>query len=247
MAKRRRQRWGVLLASLVVIGAGLAIVLVFFGGDDEPDPLASAGPTASAAPETITTPEKEPVACDADVPKSAGSEKDQYAEPEDQKLDADKTYIWTLETSCGDIEITLDVENSPKTSNSVVFLTREKFYDGILFHRISPSVSVLQAGDPQGSGVGGPGYDVVEPPDEKTKYSRGVVAMAKGGQDPAGSSGSQFFIVFGDEAEALPPDYAVLGEVTGGEDTVDEMAKLANPSETPEEFVYIERATITEE
>lgn len=245
MAKRRRQRWGVVLASLVVIGVGLGIAYFAFGGSDSKEPLASAS-AGPATPDTIVVPVKKPVACGAKVPKSAGSTKKQYAAPKDQKLDPDKTTIWKLETSCGDIEIELDVKESPKTSNSIAFLTREKFYDGIFFHRISPTVSVLQAGDPQGTGVGGAGYDIVEPPPEDIKYSQGTVAMAKGGQDPPGSSDSQFFIVFGDEAENLPPQYAFLGEVVGGDDTVGKMAKLATPTETPEEWVYIERATIVE-
>lgn len=242
--RRRRQRWGVLLGSLAVIGIGLLIATLAMRSD-EPDQVT---PTDDAsATDTIAAPVKEPVACDADLPEAAGSKKEQYAEPDDQELDPDETYIWTLETSCGDIAIELDVERAPETANSVAFLTREGFYDGLLFHRIVKDF-VLQGGDPQGNGQGGPGYDVVEPPPEELKYEEGLVAMAKSGQDPSGTSGSQFYIVSGDGASSLPPIYALLGKVIDGQDVIDEIESHEGGdigAAEPAEWVYIERATIT--
>lgn len=241
VAKRRRQRWGVLLGSLAVIGAGVLIAFVAFGGDEDVDPQATGDPTAT---DTIDPARREPVACGGKVPKAASEEKGQFGEPENEKLNPDRVYLLKLQTSCGEIEIELDLERAPKTVNSVAFLAREGFYDGLVFHRLSEGVSVIQGGDPTGNGSGGPGYDVVEPPPDDISYERGIVAMAKGGADPAGTSGSQFFIVFGKEAEALPPDYALLGEVSDGMDVVDEIAKLPNEAETPTEWPYIEKATI---
>jgi cyclophilin family peptidyl-prolyl cis-trans isomerase len=192
---------------------------------------------------------KEPVACDAKLPDSAGSVKrTDYTEPEDQKLDPDKTYIWHLETSCGDVDIELDLENSPKTANSIAFLTREKFYDGTFFHRLVQNF-VAQGGDPVGTGNGGPGYQVVEPPPEDIEYSTGIVAMAKGGNDPPGASGSQFFIVVADRTkDVLTPDYALVGEVVEGDDVVDDIVANGHVADPvpPKEWVYIERATIIE-
>ena len=242
--KRRRQRWGVLLGSLAVIGVGVAIAYFAFGPKEtKKTPLASDEPSAS---DTIKTPAHEPVACDAKLPKSAGSAKKQYSKPKDQQLDEDATYIWHLETSCGDIDVELNVKDSPKTSNSVVFLTREKFYDGTFFHRVLTDF-VIQGGDPQGTGIGGPGYDVVEAPADDVKYEEGTVAMAKGGSDPDGTSGSQFYIVSGKEGESLPPQYALLGTVVEGQDVVEEIEKLGGSTEgPPSAYAYIERATIEE-
>jgi peptidyl-prolyl cis-trans isomerase B (cyclophilin B) len=250
--RRRRQRWGVFLGSLAVIGIGVVVALFAFKGDgDKPSASASAGPTPPAGAASVEVPIKEPVACDADLPDAAGSKKKtDYASAEDQGLDPDKTYIWHLETSCGDVDIELDLEHSPKTANSIAFLTREKFYDGTFFHRLVQNF-VAQGGDPKGDGTGGSGYQVVEPPPEDIKYSKGVVAMAKGGADPAGASGSQFFISVSDRtAETLAsPDYALLGEVVEGLDVVDDIIKNGHVADgvPPKEWVYIERATIVEQ
>ena len=248
--RRRKQRWGVFLGSLAVIGIGVLVALFAFdGGDEEPSASASAsaGPPSTAS---VEVPVKEPVACDAELPESAGStKKTDYAKPTDQKLDPDKTYVWHLETSCGDVDIELDLENSPKTANSIAFLTREKFYDGTFFHRLVQNF-VEQGGDPKGDGTGGSGYQVVEPPPEDIKYSKGVVAMAKGGADPAGASGSQFFIVVSDRTSDVltTPDYALVGEVTRGIDIVDDIVANGHVADgvPPKEWVYIERATIVE-
>jgi peptidyl-prolyl cis-trans isomerase B (cyclophilin B) len=246
--QRRRRRWLTVLGSLVVIGIGVVVALFAFTGDEQ-QPSASASP--SGAPRgQMTVPVKEPVACDAEEPESAGSVKStDYTKAEDQELDPDTTYIWHLETSCGDVDIELDLENSPKTANSIVFLTREKFYDGTFFHRLVQNF-VAQGGDPTGTGSGGPGYQVVEPPPEDIEYSKGVVAMAKAGNDPAGASGSQFFIVVSDRTKDVltTPDYALVGEVTGGIDAVDDIVANGHVADgvPPTEWVYIERATIIE-
>lgn len=234
VAKRRRQRWGVFLGSLAVVGVGLLIATVAFKQDESP-PLASASPAVPGL--------KVPVACGGKVPPAASVEKKQFSKPKNMKLNPDRAYIWKLETSCGDIEIEFDLERAPKTANSVYFLTKQGFYDGTVFHRVAPELTVVQGGDPEGSGQGGPGYDVVEPPPEKLKYEKGVVAMAKGGADPPGTSGSQFFIVYGKDAEVLPPDYAILGEVVDGMDVVKKMSKLAEADGPPSEWPYIEKAT----
>jgi peptidyl-prolyl cis-trans isomerase B (cyclophilin B) len=247
--RRRRQRWGVFLGSLAVIGIGVVVALFAFKGGAE-KPSSSASPGASSAPGSSKLPVKEPVACGAKLPEAAGStKKTDYANPTDQKLDPDKTYLWRLETSCGDVDIELDLEDSPKTANSIAFLTREKFYDGTFFHRLVQNF-VEQGGDPKGDGTGGSGYQVVEPPPEDIKYSKGVVAMAKGGADPAGASGSQFFIVVSDRTEEVltTPDYALVGEVVEGLDVVDEIVANGHLADgvPPKEWVYIERATIVE-
>jgi peptidyl-prolyl cis-trans isomerase B (cyclophilin B) len=106
---------------------------------------------------------------------------------------------------------------------------KKGFFDGLTFHRIVPEF-VIQGGDPSGNGSGGPGYSTVDAPPQDTQYTKGLVAMAKTGAEPAGTSGSQFFVVTGDAVQ-LPADYAVLGHVTDGLDVVEKIGRLGNPSD----------------
>jgi peptidyl-prolyl cis-trans isomerase B (cyclophilin B) len=138
----------------------------------------------------------------------------------------------TVETSCGDFEIRLDTENFPKTANSFAYMVKKGVYDDTTFHRVVSNF-VIQGGDPQGTGSGGPGYSITEKPPVDTSYTRGVVAMAKTAAEPPGTSGSQFFVVTAADA-GLEPDYAVLGKVVEGEATVDAIEAQADPSLGPE-------------
>jgi len=149
----------------------------------------------------------------------------------------------TVETSCGSFTIALDTENSPKTANSFAFLAEQGFYGGTVFHRIAPGF-VIQGGDPAGTGSGGPGYTVVEAPAEDTVYKRGLVAMAKTAVEPPGASGSQFFVVTAPADAGLPPDYAVLGEVSEGIEVVEAIGKLGDSAEQPTQVVTIDDVTI---
>ena len=162
-------------------------------------------------------------------------------------LDADKTYTATVETSCGTFAIELDSRRRPKTGGSFVTLARDGFYDGLGFHRIVPGF-VIQGGDPNGDGTGGPGYKMRERAADDVVYSEGVVAMAKGGDEPAGTSGSQFFVVTGADTGLRPttPCWArSCGHrrreaSRGGESR---HAAAGRPSGEP---VVIEKVTITE-
>src|SRR5215207_10250466 len=99
-----------------------------------------------------------------------------------------------VETNCGTFTIELDEKASPKTVASVAGLAEAGFYDDTTFHRIIPGF-VIQGGDPTATGTGGPGYSTVDTPAETTKYTKGVVAMAKTPTEAPGTSGSQFFVV----------------------------------------------------
>jgi peptidyl-prolyl cis-trans isomerase B (cyclophilin B) len=151
-----------------------------------------------------------------------------------------------VDTSEGTFEIGLDTERSPKTTNSFGFLADRGFYDGLTFHRIVPGF-VIQGGDPTGTGTGGPGYSVDEPPPPRTEYLRGTVAMAKTSVEPPGRSGSQFFVVTAADA-GLAPQYALLGKVTKGYATVERISELGDPASgqegTPLEEVTIEGVRI---
>lgn len=123
-----------------------------------------------------------------------------------------------LITNCGDIYIRLAVDQAPAITASFVYLVDLGFYNELTFHRVV-SGFVIQGGDPNGDGSGGPGYTITEPPPANVQYTRGTVAMAKTAADPPGTAGSQFFIVTGENAD-LPPQYALLGKVIGGSKTV---------------------------
>ena len=167
--------------------------------------------------------------------------------PPKQQVDQDEEITATVETNCGDFEIALDSKASPKTVSSFVQLVEEGVYDGTPFHRVVDGF-VIQGGDPAADGTGGPGYTVTEKPPPNTSYTEGVVAMAKTGLEPAGASGSQFFVVTTTDT-GLPPEYAVLGELAGGEETVERIESLADPALGPEGGeptipVVIERITL---
>jgi peptidyl-prolyl cis-trans isomerase B (cyclophilin B) len=158
-------------------------------------------------------------------------------------LDPDKTNELVVSTNKGDFTIELATKTSPCTSASFAGLAKKGFFDGLTFHRIVPGF-VIQGGDPAGDGTGGPGYSTVDTPPAGTKYEKGVVAMAKTTAEPAGTSGSQFFVVTAADA-GLPPDYAVLGKVTDGLDVVEAIGRLGNAQEQPTEKVEIESVKLT--
>ncbi len=167
------------------------------------------------------------------------------SEGERTPLDPNKTYTIDLKTSEGDFTITLDQKTSPKVTASFAALVRKGFFDGTIFHRIVPGF-LIQGGDPTGTGTGDPGYTVVDKPKPGTKYTQGVVAMAKRGDEPAGASGSQFFIVTKNGDLGLPPLYAVLGRVTAGMPVVQKIGKLGDlATERPTKRVVIDKATLT--
>ncbi len=152
----------------------------------------------------------------------------------------------TLATNCGPIAIQLDVKRAPQTAASFAYLVRRGFYNGLTFHRVAANF-VIQGGDPNGDGSGGPGYSIVERPPQDLHYTLGTVAMAKTGADPSGASGSQFFIVTAPEAP-LPAQYALVGNVVGSFAGVDAISKLATvpPQDgAPVQPVVISRATLS--
>jgi len=160
-------------------------------------------------------------------------------------LDPSKTYDVRFETNCGVFVVRLAVKTSPKTTASFVSLAQRKFFDDTIFHRIVPGF-VIQGGDPTATGTGGPGYTVVDKPPASTKYTHGVVAMAKTQQEPAGTSGSQFFVVTASNAH-LPPDYAVLGHVVSGLRIVDRIGRLGDiNTQRPTKIVVIQHAIVRE-
>ncbi len=241
VAKRRRQlktarNVGLLLLPLVALFVGLQV----FRDNDK---------AAATACDEVSAP----------APKDPP-----FTAPPVNEIDPAVLYTATLDTSCGKIELLLDAAQAPTTVNNFVFLARQGFYDGLGFHRVAEDF-VVQAGDPVGDGSGGPGYSFVgEVPSEVTRYDVGSVAMAKGPSEPAGTAGSQFFIVTSqptapdrglDVLNQPPYQYAIVGKLAEGNSLkiAQKIESLAPPGVDgqpgdgpPTETVIIKKVTITE-
>jgi peptidyl-prolyl cis-trans isomerase B (cyclophilin B) len=193
------------------------------------------------------------VGCGGDKSNSASGGKSMDCEISGDKskadladLDEGKTNSIEVKTNKGSFSFELATKTSPCTTASFAGLVKKGFFDGLTFHRIVPGF-VIQGGDPEGNGMSGPGYSTVDAPPKDTTYDKGLVAMAKTQTEPAGTSGSQFFVVTGDDVQ-LPPDYAVLGRVTDGMDVVEQIGKLGDPNDpsgAPTEQVDIDKMELT--
>ena len=158
-------------------------------------------------------------------------------------LDPARPHTVGVITNLGSFAIRLDVKDSPCVTSSFASLVRKGFFNGTIFHRIVPGF-VIQGGDPTGTGTGGPGYTVRDVPPRDARYTKGVVAMAKTASEPPGTAGSQFFVVTAPDAR-LPPDYALLGDVSTGLKVVERIGRLGNPAtERPTRRVAVLRMTV---
>jgi len=224
-ARKRRQRQAVIGSALaVIVIAGVAFwIVTAVGGDDKPS---DAGASAAAAPPgTVNctwTPES----------AAAGGKVMDVGTPPPNAPNTG-TDTLTLDTTLGPITATVDKSKAPCTAMAFEYLSQKKFWDGTKCHRLTTEgIKVLQCGDPSAKGkgyretdgTGGPSFRYAEenlPTSANPAYPKGTIAMAK--TQAPGSTGSQFFIVYGDTQ--LPPDYTVLGTVTKGMDIVEGVAK----------------------
>lgn len=213
---------------MIAVGAVVALLAALAGCGDDDD----GGEQSAGLPAGCTEVEAPPA-------------KDVTAQPpRPAKLSGPASAI--VETSCGSFTIELDTTRAPRTTASFASLAEQGFYDDTSIHRIARDF-VIQGGDPLGDGTGGPGYSVDEPPPDDLSYTAGTVAMAKSGAEPPGRSGSQFFVVTAPADAGLPPDYAILGEVSEGLDVVEAIEQLGDPSGAdapPTSPVVIETITV---
>lgn len=208
----------------IVLAVVVAVVLIFdFSGTDGEEP------EIAGACRTVEEPGPKDV--DLEAPKPG------------QVLGRGEKAKAIVETSCGSFTIELDTKRAPKTANSFAYLAEQGAYDGTWFHRIVPDF-VIQGGDPDGDGTGGPGYSVKEQPPKDLTYTPGTVAMAKTSSEPAGTSGSQFFVITGTQGATLPPEYALVGEVVEGMGVVKLIGEKADSGLRPTEPVLIDSVTI---
>jgi cyclophilin family peptidyl-prolyl cis-trans isomerase len=256
-ARRRRLAvWSAGIAVLVAVAlvTGTSLGLIGKNDNEGASPTSSSSvspsPSATVAPGTKTgtvpplTPEATKVACGAQAPAAAAKPKPQFAGPPPDTIDPQKTYVATIETSCGTIVVQLDAERAPKTVNSFVFLASKHFFDGMVFHRVVASTDVIQSGNPGGDG--GPGYTIPDELKGKISYTTGTVAMANGGPD---TGGSQFFIIAGRGGTKLDknPNYTIFARVLSGLD----VAKRINAFQPkgvedsfPTKLIYIDSVRI---
>jgi cyclophilin family peptidyl-prolyl cis-trans isomerase len=146
----------------------------------------------------------------------------------------------TVHTSEGAIELELYPDAAPKTVENFEKLSRDGFYEGVIFHRVIPDF-MIQGGDPTGTGMGGPGYEFEDEINDH-RVERGALAMANAGKN---TNGSQFFIVTAEAAPWLDGLHTVFGRVTSGMDVVDRIAQMdRDANDRPRKPVTIDRVEL---
>ena len=166
----------------------------------------------------------------------------QYPAPANQNIDPNKNYTATIETTEGTITAELYPKIAPQTVNAFVFLARDGFYEGVIFHRVIPGF-MIQGGDPTGTGTGGPGYKL-KAEFNNMKHERGVLSMARTA-DP-NSAGSQFFVMHANSPH-LDNQYTAFGKATGGLDVIDKIANAPRGAQDrPKNPAKITKITINE-
>jgi peptidyl-prolyl cis-trans isomerase B (cyclophilin B) len=189
------------------------------------------------------------VACGAKAQTAPA--KQTYAKEPAMTIDTKATYVMKIDTSCGEIDVTMDAAKTPHTVNSFAFLASKKYFDGIHFSRAvqqSQGFAVLQGGDQSSDGTGTPGYKIPDENLKGAKYTRGTVAMANTGQ--ANTGGSQFFLI-DQTTTALTPTYTPFGTITKGIDVLDKLIAIGNDGSNqagggvPKKTIYINSLTVT--
>ena len=211
--RARRMRVAAVVGTVIAVVAALAVLGALFAPEDAVTPAAET-PSAEATTAAGCQPPPSALGTGAEL------------ELPDKKVAEGKTYVATVTTNCGDIELTLDGKNAPQAVAAFVELANRGYWMNSPCHRLtaSESLKVLQCGDPTGTGQGDPGFGFgVENAPEDGTYPRGTLAMART-QDPEKGNGGQFFLVYGDSSLPDPDGYTVFGTVTSGLDIVDRIA-----------------------
>jgi len=165
----------------------------------------------------------------------------QWNKPPEMKIDPQKKYTATLSTDKGDIVLDLFADKAPRTVNNFVFLAREGFYDGTIFHRVIQDF-MAQGGDPTGTGTGGPGYRFADEFHPSLKHNKpGVFSMANAGP---GTNGSQFFITHV-PTPWLDGKHSIFGQVTQGLDVLLSIPPR-DPSKSGSPAIKLKKVTIQE-
>ncbi|HET6250299.1 MAG TPA: peptidylprolyl isomerase [Tepidisphaeraceae bacterium] len=165
-----------------------------------------------------------------------------YSAAPPMTIDKNKVYTASIDTTEGTINLELYPKDAPQHVNSWLFLAKDGYYDGVIFHRVIPGF-MIQGGDPTGTGTGGPGYTI---PAEfnNTRHVRGVLSMART-SDP-NSAGSQFFLMH-EDSFFLDRQYTAFGKITSGIEVVDKIANAPKDgSDRPHKPAKINKITVGE-
>lgn len=192
-------------------------VLAFVACSGDDDNGSSASRTAGASQTGAATAAPTKACGDKTTIDNEGAAVKTYEAEPPMTIDPAKTYIATVKTERGDFKITLRPDLAPHHVNSFVFLAKDGYFDHVTFHRVLPGF-VAQAGDPSGTGGGGPGYLLKDEFTNAVQYTRGIVGMAR--TTVNNSAGSQWFVTYA-RAQNLDGQYTIFGEVTEGMDVVD--------------------------
>jgi peptidyl-prolyl cis-trans isomerase B (cyclophilin B) len=246
--RARRLRVAAVIGTVVGVVALIAVLGSVFGSRSADTPSAADSPSASGSPSAAPS---LPAGCEQPpAPLGTGA---QLALP-DKAAAQGKTFVATVTTNCGDIELTLDGTKAPQAVAAFTELASKGYWLNAPCHRLTTSASlkVLQCGDPTGTGQGNPGFGFgVENAPEDGAYPRGTVAMART-SDPEQGNGGQFFLVHGDSSLPDPDGYTVFGTVTSGLDIVDKIAQAGvAPGGSPDDGspaapISILRVAVTE-
>lgn len=247
--RRRRNQIIAAVAGLAVVGATLAALLINHNANSPATPIASPSASPKPSASASSTASASPVALVCPKGPTPTTKKDHWASAPSGTLDAAKTYTMNLATNCGDIKIQLLQAAAPVTTASEFFLTDKGYYNlSDCFRLTTQGIFVVQCGSPTNNAQNGPGYTVPDenlPASGSNNYPAGTVAMANAG---AGTSGSQFFIVYKDTT--LPPSYTIWGKVVSGLDVVTKVAgvgvKGGGADGEPAQPFVITKASITE-
>jgi cyclophilin family peptidyl-prolyl cis-trans isomerase len=251
---------------VTIILLGVTLFAVGCAGQSSPTPTPSSKPPSSTLPASSTKPAASSTTLSSTPTAPAPSSQSpstqasvpapktmSWSQPPAMQIDVNKKYIATVETTLGSFKIQLFPQETPKTVNNFIFLSKQGYYNGVIFHRIMKTF-MIQTGDPTGTGAGSPGYKFADELPPKHSYDPGIVAMANSGPN---TNGSQFFICTGADAKNLNnyPNYTQFGQVTDGMDIVQKIAGVnvvANPQNPreiskPTDPPAIKSITITEQ
>jgi cyclophilin family peptidyl-prolyl cis-trans isomerase len=231
--------------------AVVALIASGCGSDDNGSSATTVAEDAAAAADdttsdTATDTTSDTATTEADCPpiEGADSQTRSFDAAPPMCLEPGVAYEAVVTTNKGEFTIAVDPTSAPVAANNFVFLARNQYFDDTVCHRIIPNF-VVQCGDPTATGTGGPGYTIVDEPPAAGQYRVGSIAMAKTAAPD--SAGSQFFIITGSDGAALPPEYALFGQVTAGfETTVEAMAAAGSPDGVPSEPIEIQSIRIVQ-
>jgi cyclophilin family peptidyl-prolyl cis-trans isomerase len=239
--RRKRTKSTIRIGVVVAVFVGLIVILNVAGGHKKKS-ATSTSTTTTSLPAVLN-------GCKTATPDKGKQQS--FTKPDLVQFDPAKTYVATVDTSCGSFEITLDTKNAPKGAGNFAFLADKGFYNGLAWGRVAKDF-VIQGGDYDGTTAGDAGYSITtELPSDGFKV--GSVGWAKTGGAPAGDAGSEFFVVTGNTLDALNQkvggkvQYGAFGTVTKGLDVAQKIASFYPPGTNdgpPTQPVFMYKVTI---